>query len=147
MHEQIGTLVILNQVDEFNKIPIWLEEMQKKAQFSDRLNFKLDLVLGEAIPNIMSYGYTDEAMHEIKIHLYQSESHFLLEILDDGIEFNPLSKKEYQAASSLESATINGRGIHLIKSFSDQQLYERQDGFNKLSIYFNKKNAENLPDV
>jgi anti-sigma regulatory factor (Ser/Thr protein kinase) len=139
--QKIGSLILLNQINELDKVPIWLEEMQKTVNFSDRLAFKFDLVLNEAIPNVMSYGYADEKSHEISVNLYQSESDYCLEILDDGIAFNPLNKPEYQVADSLETATIGGRGIHLIKKMSDKQMYARTNHLNKFCIYFNKENA------
>jgi len=140
MYNLIETLIIVNSVEELNKVPIWLEEMQKLINFSDRTLFKFDLVLNEAIPNVMSYGYTDENPHEITINLYQSESDYCLEIIDDGVPFNPLNKPDYQVADSLESATIGGRGIHLIKKMSEKQMYAHTNGFNELRIHFNKDN-------
>lgn len=134
--QKIGSLVLLNKVDELHKIPIWLEELKSKVNFSDRLEFKCDLVLNEAIPNVMSYGYKDNELHQIIVNFYQVAKDYCLEIIDDGIAFNPLDKSEYQVADSLENATVDGRGIHLIKKMSDKQTYKRLNGFNQLTVYF-----------
>jgi len=136
--QKIGSLILLNKIDELDKVPVWLDAMKKTVNFSDRLEFKFDLVLNEAIPNVICYGFSDDQVHEMTIHLYQTESDYCLELIDDGIAFNPLNKPKYQVAESLEEATIGGRGIHLIKKMSDDQTYARSEGLNVLRIYFNK---------
>ena len=48
--------------------------------------------------------------------------------------FNPLAQEYLQEASSLESAEINGRGIHIIKFFTVEQEYLRADETNLLRL-------------
>jgi anti-sigma regulatory factor (Ser/Thr protein kinase) len=73
-------------------------------------------------------------MHEIVIRLENGNDHVILEIADDGIEFNPFSQEVVQESQSLESAPIGGRGISLINYFTDEQAYHRHNHTNMMRV-------------
>lgn len=134
--QKLGGLILSSQLDELHKLPSWIEAISQAHALSARLQFKLDLVLNEAIPNIMCYGFEDTAVHEIVISLYQTDTACKLEIVDDGIAFNPLTRPYMPPAQSLESAEIGGLGIDLIKKMSDRQSYARIDHRNVFCLFF-----------
>lgn len=128
------SLTIVNQVGELARVASWLEQMARHYQLPERTVFKLDLVLDEALANIISYAYEDQLSHEIVIGLEDKGDHVILEINDDGMAFNPFADGSFLESSPLESASITGRGIHLINSFTDGQEYQRIDHTNLMRI-------------
>src|SRR5512139_53571 len=121
-HQAAGfseSLTIANQFGELSLVASWLEQLAQHYQLSEHPVFKLDLVLNAALPNIISYAYPDELHHEILIGFEDNDDYVLLEIIDDGMAFNPFAVVLTPELLSLESSSINGRGIHLIKSYTD----------------------------
>ena len=129
-----STLTITNQVGELLKVAMWLEQVANDFQLPDPLVLKLDIVLNEALPNIISYAYHDSEPHDIIIKLENNEDFVSLEIRDDGLAFDPFSGPEFLEAPSLALASCNGRGIHLIKSYTDHQQYRRIDNRNIMQV-------------
>ena len=116
------------------QVASWLEQAANRFQLPKRTVFKLDLVLNEALHNIISYAYSDEDSHDILIRLTNWNDHVVLEITDDGIPFNPFTGNSFQKESSLQSAAVNGRGLHLINSYTDAQEYRRNNHTNTMRV-------------
>ena len=131
------TLTIRNDYSELNRVAAWLEQSAARFRLSEQLVFRLDLVLNEALPNIIGYAYPHAGTHDIVIVLEDEPDRVLLEITDDGIPFDPFAREPFVEAASLADATITGRGIHLIRSFSDDQEYRRLANGNvmRLGLY------------
>lgn len=127
-------LTISNQFEELIRVASWLEQIAQHYKLPERTVFKLDVVLNEALPNIISYAYSDQSCHEIVIKFENNEDHVVLEIVDDGMAFNPFIVPSLPEPLSLESAQINGRGIHLIKSYTDAQEYRRIHSTNVMRV-------------
>ncbi|MGZ8158296.1 MAG: ATP-binding protein [Methylobacter sp.] len=136
--QEANTLTIANQFGELARVSSWLEQMAQLYQLAERTVFKLDLVLNEALPNIISYAYPDQLHHDILMRLEDNEDHVLLEIIDDGMAFNPFAAEPIPELLSLESASINGRGIKLIKSYTDVQEYQRINNTNTMRVLIRK---------
>lgn len=130
------TLVIQNQLAELSRMTVWLHESAAQLEIPQEILGELDLCLNEALTNTISYGYPEDAscQHDITVSLNRApgERRVSVELVDDGVAFNPFDVKPYQAAKSLKEATLGGMGVHLIKSFSESQCYERRDGRNYL---------------
>ena len=73
-----------------------------------RTAFALDLILNEALINIISYGYEDDDIHRISVRLEYSATAVVADIADDGRPFNPLRAASLQDAPDLKSAAVGG---------------------------------------
>ena len=132
------TLTIANQFGELARVASWLEQMSQHYLLAERTVFKLDLVLNEALPNIISYAYPDQLSHNILIKFEDRGDYVILEIIDDGMAFNPFEAVLLPDQLDLESSSINGRGINLIKSFTDAQEYQRINNTNIMRVTIGK---------
>lgn len=130
------------------RVTKWLEELAKNFLLPERMVFKLDLVLNEALPNIICYAFQDQLPHDILVRFKNKDNYIVLEIIDDGTPFDPFAREAFQQPLSLDSAAIDGRGIHLINSFTDRQEYERINNCNimRLSI-LQSPSASNQPST
>ena len=141
------TLTIRNDCSELARVAAWLEQSAANFGLSGPLAFRLDLVLNEALPNIFAYAYRDDSNHEIAIVLTDAPDRVVLEITDDGIPFDPWSREPFVEAASVADASITGRGIHLIRSFTDEQAYYRLANSNTIRLSLYKSNRASPPGV
>jgi len=130
----VSSLTISNHFQEMVQVANWLTEFGTTYQLSNQVLFKLDLVLNEALPNIISYAYLDDNPHQIYLQLQNTENKVWLEIADDGLAFDPLQKIPNTMITTLEDASPTGRGILLIKSFTAEQNYQYLNGLNILRV-------------
>jgi len=91
------------------------------------------VIIEELFSNIIRYAYNDHLEHHVDIRLVNSIAQVEIEIIDDGIPFNPM---EYQTGSFSDPVTTHtgGMGLTLIKTFSNNISYRRSSGKNHLLI-------------
>lgn len=104
----------------------------------DDLN-RFELVVEEAVINIMLYAYP-EGGGSLTVNLWQTEDHALhLQLQDQGPPFNPLEPRELDLSAPLEERSIGGLGVHLVQSLSDGMAYQREEGSNLLELVFRRR--------
>lgn len=94
----------------------------------------LNLVLDEILTNIISYGFKDDGRHDIEIDLRLDSGTLAVEVIDDGVAFDPLELPPPDLEAALEDRPIGGLGIHLVKSLMDSVEYRREGERNRLSL-------------
>lgn len=95
-------------------------------------NFQIDLILEEIFTNIVNYSNTE--FITVKTEFNNEKREITIEFIDNGIKFNPLEKEDPLIAETIEDAPIGGRGIFLVKSFSDSINYNYINNENHLKI-------------
>jgi serine phosphatase RsbU (regulator of sigma subunit)/anti-sigma regulatory factor (Ser/Thr protein kinase) len=121
-----------NKLSELGRFNQSLTEFGRRHGLAPKVVHDLNLALEEILTNIISYGYTDNREHEIKVRLSMQPGEVQAEVEDDGQPFNPLEAPEADTAQSLEERTIGGLGIHLVRKLMDGLTYKRQEGKNLL---------------
>lgn len=125
---------INNEISEITKVSQIFKNFSAQHQFSKKITHVFDLALDEILNNIITYGYEDNTEHKIDIDIHLSETQLIVEIEDDGCEFNPLDAPEPDTASSLEERRIGGLGIHLIRNAMDDIQYKYENNKNCITI-------------
>ena len=97
----------------------------------------LNLALEEAISNVINYAYNDEKEHLIQLVFSLNSKELAIQIIDDGVEFNPILKEDSKSDLPLEERNIGGLGILFIKKVMDQLHYERKGNKNIFTIIKN----------
>ncbi len=132
------TLVIKSRLGELARVERWLAGLFEEWKVSPETGFAVDLVINEAVTNVIDHAYPEAPTQETIISLTDRPDAILVEILDTGAAFNPLDAPAMVEATDLEQASIGGRGIHLIKSFADDYSYSRVSGHNRLRLAIHK---------
>lgn len=132
-------LQVNNQVDELTRVAGFLEELGEEWGLAMPLIFSLNLVLEEALTNIISYGYDDESMHTIKIYFRKNGEVLSISIIDDGHEYDPTLRSDPDITLSAEERPVGGLGIFLIKKVMDNVEYQRKENQNYLILTKNIK--------
>ncbi|MGM0561721.1 MAG: ATP-binding protein [Pseudomonadota bacterium] len=95
---------------------------------------QLNLVLEELFTNIVSYGYDDDAVHQITVTLESGSKGIRAQVVDDAKAFNPLEVDTADTTSPVEERGIGGLGIHFLRKMTRDQDYQRKDGRNHLTF-------------
>ena len=93
-------------------------------------NLQVNLIAEEIFSNIINYSKADF----ITVNVEFNAPTLTLEFIDDGLEFNPLSKEDPKLPDNIDEAQIGGLGIFLTKQLADDISYDYMNGENHLKI-------------
>lgn len=122
--------------DELERVYAAVEEMGMREEWSFELAFNINLALEELGVNIVNYGQVDrDEPGEIEFTLVSDSESVTIDILDDGMPFDPLTETP---APTLEGAPaerpIGGLGVYLVQTIMEDMKYRRVDGKNHLTV-------------
>jgi serine/threonine-protein kinase RsbW len=133
--ESTGRILrVNNQMDELARVVLFLEDLGEEWGLSMALTLSLNLVLEEALTNIILYGYDDDEMHTIDIHFTKTGDKLSISIIDDGHEWDPTLREDPDITLTAEERQIGGLGIFLIKKIMDTVKYQRKENKNHLNL-------------
>lgn len=92
------------------------------------------LAIEELVTNCIQYGYDDPHEHTIVIILTVNESNLVMNVIDDGHPFDPLTLPPPDFSRDIQDRPTGGLGIHLLRQLADHIEYERRDGTNRLTL-------------
>lgn len=96
----------------------------------------LCLAVEEAFVNICDYA-SEGTLVQVELVCTVDSGAFVLEIMDTGREFNPLSIPAPDLDIPLEDRKVGGLGVHLIRNFTDGAAWRREGGRNILRLTIN----------
>ncbi len=126
--------VIDNRIEELSALAEKIDDLAKKWELSQALAMNINLVIEEAVSNIIFYAFADTDKHEIRILISLENSSLTIKITDDGILFNPLEQKQPEINLPAEERPVGGLGIFLISQIMDKMHYSRQKNQNILTL-------------
>ena len=127
-------LVIKNDISEISKLAIFIDELSEELDFTPELNFNLNLVLEEAVSNVILYAYGKEEQKEIFLVAQSCDNNLVFVLTDSGTEFDPTKVPDADITLSAEEREIGGLGIFLIRQIMNTVEYQRIDGKNVLTM-------------
>lgn len=126
--------VIENRVEELTHMAWKIKELAEKWKLSPALTGNINLVIEEALSNIIFYAFPDNDKHEIKLTITLSDDLLTIKITDKGISFNPLTQQQPDISLPAEERPIGGLGIFLISQIMDKMQYTRHNDQNILVL-------------
>lgn len=127
--------IILNaDLQEISRLPQFVEEICNELQLPAAVSFNLNLVLEEAVTNIIQYAYQDKDGKTITVSAEYDPSGITLKLTDSGVAFDPTAVPDADTSLSLNERPVGGLGIFLIRQIMDSVLYSRESGHNILTL-------------
>ena len=126
--------VIENQVGELASLAREIDKLAHEWELSEALAMNINLVIEEALSNIMFYAFADDARHEINLSISVKDNRLTIKITDDGIPFDPLSQKQPDVTLPAEERPVGGLGIFLMSQIMDEMHYDRNKNENILTL-------------
>lgn len=94
---------------------------------------QLELAVEEAVVNICLYAY-EVPPGEVLVRVEPAEERFVVEIVDEGVPFDPLAVDEPDLRAGAAEREIGGLGIVLVRRVMDEVAYTRTAGRNVLRL-------------
>ena len=127
-------LILQNEVAEISKLAIFIEELGEEFGLSPELVFNLNLVLEEAVSNVILYAYPKEEHKTISLIARKKDNQLIFVLTDSGKEFDPTQAPDADITLSAEDRPIGGLGIFLIRQIMNTVEYQRIEGKNVLTL-------------
>ena len=128
------SIILANDIAEVSKLNGFIDEIGEAFSLSPDVIFNLNLVLEEAVVNVINYAYPKEEHESIYLSAKLHEGSIVLVLTDTGKEFDPTMAPEADITLSAEERPIGGLGLFLIRQMMTEVRYERIDGKNVLTL-------------
>ena len=134
LHYAVSSIILANEISEISRLNDFIEEVGNDFSLTPDIVFNLNLVLEEAIVNIINYAYPKEDHEWIFLSAKLHEGSIILVLTDTGKEFDPTLAPEVDVTLSADEREIGGLGIFLIRQIMNEVKYERIEGKNVLTL-------------
>lgn len=135
--------VLENSISELLSLRSTLKGLEEKYGLPAKVASDANLVVEEAVVNIINYAYENNSQsHRIIVRSRMEDNELVLRIEDDGRPFNPLEVPDPDIDAPPDEREIGGLGIHLIRALSSSVSYERLDDRNVLTIRIGADRSE-----
>lgn len=128
------SIILANDISQITRLYEFIEELGNEFSLSPDTVFNLNLVLEEAVVNIINYAYPKEEHQYIYLSATMKEESIILVLTDTGKEFDPTAAPEADITLSADERQIGGLGIFLIRQIMNEVKYERIEGKNVLTL-------------
>ena len=128
------SIILANDISEISRLYEFVEEVGNDFELSPDIVFNLNLVLEEAVVNIINYAYPKEEHESIYLSARMHEGSIILVLTDTGKEFDPTAAPEADVTLSADDRQIGGLGIFLIRQIMNEVKFERVEGKNVLTF-------------
>ena len=128
------SIVLAKDISEISRLYEFIEELGNDFSLSPDIVFNLNLVLEEAVVNIINYAYPKEEHESIYLSARMHEGSIVLVLTDTGKEFDPTAAPEADVTLSADERQIGGLGIFLIRQIMNEVKYQRIEGKNILTL-------------
>jgi len=130
MEEQ--TYILSNRLDQIESVQDEVKYVLQTRGVRLKQIHAILLALGEWLENVVLHAYTDDKEHRIDIALSVSEDEVELSISDDGRDFDLTTVPSVDRLTPSDRRSIQGQGLHLIRSLMDRVEHHRQNGRNQV---------------
>ena len=128
------SIILANDISEVSRLYEFIEEVGNDFSLTPDIVFNLNLVLEEAVVNIINYAYPKEDHQHIYLSAKMRDDSIVLVLTDTGKEFDPTAAPEADVTLSADEREIGGLGIFLIRQIMNEVKYARIDGKNVLTL-------------
>lgn len=130
-------LAIESRFEQLRLLSDWVGELAVRHHLSPAVAYRLDLVLTEAVTNIIEHGCDNGSERRwITLEFQRGDHSLAIEIRDNARPFDPTSQAAFIPPDSLQEATPDGRGIHLIRKYTAHLHYRHDGECNVLGLNF-----------
>lgn len=125
-----------NSLSIVNELPGLTAKLASRYGLSSEACGRINLILEEALVNVVSYAYPEGVSGEITLTIRHDDiaEKLIFEIADEGTPFDPTAAPAPDQSADAEDRPIGGLGIHLVRTLSDNVQYARSEGRNILTI-------------
>jgi serine/threonine-protein kinase RsbW len=110
-----------------------LQECGEAGGISSKILFGLTLALEECASNIVNHGLLRDPEKTFHVSFDMNDTGITIELRDSGPEFDP-TQKPADEPEPADDAPPGGWGIFLVRRYTDEMYYAREDSENVLRL-------------
>jgi serine/threonine-protein kinase RsbW len=118
---------------ELEKIRAFVGDKARSCGFSEQGALKVTLAVDEACSNLIRHSYQHDTAKEFAVEVSIDDDRLIIEILDSGMAFNPLSVAPPNLKEYAEQHRRGGFGVHIIRMTMDSVEYFPADTLHPLN--------------
>jgi anti-sigma regulatory factor (Ser/Thr protein kinase) len=118
--DNIQKLVIKSELETIAEARHWVTKHLQNAKFGAEDIFGIELVVGEALANMVEHSYKGKKGQEIHLALTIDDAKLQLQIRDFGQKFEPT---DYTPPNLDNPSEAGGYGVYLIHEIMDEVHY------------------------
>ncbi len=138
MPKDVESIVVPSELTRINEAREWVAGRARDAGFDDESIFELELVVTEALSNVIRHAYENEAGNEITLWLAVDEEKLTLSVKDVGRPFDPRDHVQ----QGLDEPRAGGYGIFLMRELMDGVTATRSNDANVLTLTKSRRRLE-----
>ncbi len=128
------TLDVEATLGSLRTVGLWIRDATRSEGVPFEVAFGLDLAVHEAVENVVRHGCDDGAPHHLGLRFRSDRERVEVVIVDDGRPFDPLSVPAPPTPQRIEDVIPGGQGVNLMRHFTDELHYRREQGRNVLTL-------------
>jgi serine/threonine-protein kinase RsbW len=128
------SLAIHNDLKELALLSEAMRRIGAERRISPKPLMHLQVALDEVVSNVIRYAWPEGGVHEIHIHITVQGDEVKIEIVDDGVTFNPLDAPSPAEPQQSGGRRSGGVGIHMTRQLVDTITFERVGDCNHLIL-------------
>jgi anti-sigma regulatory factor (Ser/Thr protein kinase) len=123
------------KMENLNSFTTFITGYAAQNYLDEKKCHEVKLATDEIITNIIQYAYPKSGGDIVVTCNMDPSGTLSVEIVDEGVFFNPLEVGEPDIASKIEEMKIGGLGISVAKRMVDDIEYRREHDRNILTLY------------
>lgn len=131
-------LAAIGDTTELERIRQFVESKAREFGFTEQGIHKIALAVDEACSNLIRHSYQSDTSREFFVDIAQQDAdELVIEILDSGDSFNPLTVPPPNLREYAAQHRKGGFGVHIIRMVMDGVEYQPADAahpFNRLKL-------------
>ena len=127
-------MLLRNDMPEIERLAKEVTRFANQHGVPPEIAGDLNLALEEVLANVIMHAYPQGGAHEIRVDVTAGRDGVAAEVVDDGVDFDPLQRLEPNVALPLAQRPVGGLGIFLVRRVMDELHYSRESGRNRLTM-------------
>ena len=136
-------LSLRNDNADLVRLAEFASEFSERHKLADEDRARLQIILDELFTNVVKYGYENPADKgppenrpegRIEVVLSLEADRLIIEFVDDGRPFDPLTSPLPDLDLPAETRPIGGVGIAIVRALVDEACYRRAGNRNHLTL-------------
>jgi serine/threonine-protein kinase RsbW len=125
---------IENRLDHLPRVAALLDELAAAHGLPRDAVVDMQVALDEVLTNVITHGYADDGVHEIRVRVSVVPGVLEATVEDDARPFDPLTIPPPDLSASLRERAVGGLGIHFVRTLMSEVTYARVDNRNRLVL-------------
>jgi serine/threonine-protein kinase RsbW len=130
-------LTLRNELSDVGPLRDAVDRCAAELAIPARSLFQLQVALDELVSNVIGYAWPQGGVHRFLVSVTLWPKAAKIDVIDDGVAFDPRPAASEAAPATERPHTIGGRGLGMLGQLVDRIDYARIDNRNHTTLHKN----------